>query len=182
MIVIVYFQPGSRNSELAQAVARGIEKENYPVTLMDAASADWQILKDAAGIVFGCPTYFGSIPAGYKKFLEDSMSVWQEGLLVDKIAAAFTDSSAYSGDKLQTLQQLSIFAMQHGMIWVGMDLRNTKNRGVIFNRLGGWLGLMAQSNIDPTSTEALQDNEAAEYFGKRIATTVQKMRTSCYKQ
>jgi NAD(P)H dehydrogenase (quinone) len=34
-----------------------------------------------------------------------------------KLAAGFTKFGGLSGDKLAVLQQLNIFAMQHGMLW-----------------------------------------------------------------
>jgi len=37
----------------------------------------------------------------------------------DKLAAAFTVSGSPSGDKLNTLTSLAIFAAQHGMLWIG---------------------------------------------------------------
>jgi len=36
----------------------------------------------------------------------------------DKLAAGFTNSAGMSGDKLLALQQLAVFAAQHGVIWI----------------------------------------------------------------
>lgn len=36
----------------------------------------------------------------------------------NKITASFTNSHSLSGDKLNYLMQLVVFAAQHGMIWV----------------------------------------------------------------
>jgi len=47
---------------------------------------------------------------------------WLEQRWKDKIAAGFTNSASQSGDKLSTLLQLTVFAMQMGMIWVGVIL------------------------------------------------------------
>ena len=70
----------------------------------------------------------------------------------DKLAADFTNSGTQSGDKLLTLIQFAILAMQHGMIWVGLSLMpgndTTKGGPEDLNRLGAWLGAMAQSNKD----------------------------------
>lgn len=40
----------------------------------------------------------------------------------NKIAAGFTNSGAMHGDKLHSLVTMALFAAQHGMIWVGLDL------------------------------------------------------------
>lgn len=46
---------------------------------------------------------------------------------------------------------MALFAAQHGMIWIGLDLMpgNSNSTGSVeeFNRHGSWLGAMAQSNM-----------------------------------
>jgi multimeric flavodoxin WrbA len=55
-------------------------------------------------------------------FLEGAFQPrWFEQRWKDKVAAGFTNSASQNGDKLTTLFQLSIFAMQMGMIWVGVS-------------------------------------------------------------
>lgn len=65
---------------------------------------------------------------------------------------------AMSGDELNTLQYFSLLAAQHGMLWTNVDLlpgwcwegSSTDD----LNRLGGWLGVMSQSNGAQTSRPA----------------------------
>jgi multimeric flavodoxin WrbA len=72
-------------------------------------------LDGADGIVFGCATYMGSGSAIYKSFLEAAfLPHWMEQRWKDKLAAGFTNSASQSGDKLSTLLQLMVFAMQIG--------------------------------------------------------------------
>src|SRR5690606_8082052 len=67
-------------------------------------------------------------------------------------AAGFTNSGARSGDKLATLVQIALFAAQHGMHWINLDLppanNSTTGSEQDLNRLGFWLGAAAQSNTD----------------------------------
>ena len=49
-----------------------------------------------------------------KKFIEAAAKKWFTLAWKDKIAGAFTNSSSFSGDKLNTLVGLFINAMQHG--------------------------------------------------------------------
>jgi len=94
----------------------------------------------------------------------------------DKIAAGFTNSGAQAGDKLSTLIQLTLFAAQHGMHWVGLDLPPANNSSSgsdsDLNRLGFWLGAGAQSNTDqgPDLGPPGSDLATAAYLGKRVAT------------
>ena len=58
----------------------------------------------------------GNMAAEMKRFLEAAVTKWFSQAWKDKIAGAFTNSSSFSGDKLNTLVGLVINAMQHGMI------------------------------------------------------------------
>lgn len=125
------------------------------------------------GIVFGCATYMGSGSAIFKAFLEAAFRPhWLEQRWKDKIAAGFTNSASQNGDKFATLLQLILFAMQMGMIWVGVgDLPGNNWSGGLpsdLNRLGTWLGAMGQSNADE-ATPSTGDIDTAERFGKRVA-------------
>lgn len=124
------------------------------------------------GIILGCATYMGSGSAIFKAFLEAAFRPhWFEQRWKDKIAAGFTNSASQSGDKLSTLLQLSVFAMQMGMIWVGVsDLPGNNWSGGSrsdLNRLGSWVGVMGQSNADE-SGPSLGDIDTAERFGRRV--------------
>ena len=61
----------------------------------------------------------------------------------DKLAAGFTNSGSRSGDKLATLIQIALFAAQHGMHWINLDLPpancSTAGSEDDLNRLGFWL-------------------------------------------
>jgi NAD(P)H dehydrogenase (quinone) len=130
-------------------------------------------LDSAAAIVFGCATYMGSGSAIFKAFLEAAFRPhWLEQRWKDKIAAGFTNSASQNGDKLSTLLQLVVFAMQMGMIWVGVgDLPGNNWSGgsrTDLNRLGTWTGAMGQSNADEDAP-SIGDVDTAERFGRRIA-------------
>jgi multimeric flavodoxin WrbA len=97
------------------------------------------------------------------------------GLWRNKVAAGFTNSAARSGDKLATLQQLAVFAAQHGMHWVNLGLPpgNNSSTGTEndLNRLGFFMGAAAQSNADepPELAPHQSDLLTAEHLGRRVA-------------
>jgi len=68
----------------------------------------------------------------------------------DKVRGGLYELASQNGDKLSTLLQLTVFAMQMGMIWVGVgDLPGNNWSGGArsdLNRLGTWVGAMGQSN------------------------------------
>ncbi|MEK5760772.1 flavodoxin family protein, partial [Acinetobacter variabilis] len=88
----------------------------------------------------------GSVTADFKKFMDSTSKRWKNRLWQGKLAAGFANSGGLSGDKLAVLQQLNIFAMQHGMLWSGLPLMTTGHTETDLNRLSSCLGLMTQSD------------------------------------
>ncbi|MAY74651.1 MAG: NADPH-dependent FMN reductase [Phycisphaerae bacterium] len=127
----------------------------------------WDKLHDADCIIFGAPTYMGAVSAPFKAFMDVTSKIWMDQRWRDKVAAGFTNSGNPSGDKVNTLSGIAIFAAQHSMIWVSQGLFPD---GKGLNRLGGWLGMMAQSdNAPPDQTPPPEDRLTAERFGARVA-------------
>ena len=126
-VAVAYHSGYGKTGSLARAVARGAASvDGASVELLDVTRLDdagWDALDDADAIIFGSPTYFGSISSDMKRFLEGTVDRWIDGpRWKDKLAAGFTNSKTMSGDKLNTLFDLAVYAAQHGMIWVGLDL------------------------------------------------------------
>ena len=130
----------------------------------------WEKLAASDAIIFGSPTYNGTISARLKKLMEDSTrTAWIPQTWRNKIAAGFTNSGAMHGDKLNSLVTMALFAAQHGMIWVGLDLFASTNKEDK-NRIGGWLGAMAQSNDEsPELSPIKSDLDTAAHLGQRVA-------------
>ena len=177
-VAIVYHSGYGHTAEQAKAVMRGAQSvTGTDVKLISVADGEipWDELNSAQAIIFGGPTYMGSISSAFKKFMEDSSKLWMERKWVNKLAAGFTNSASQSGDKLNTLVGLNIFAMQHGMVWAGVDLLpgNNNSKGSVndLNRLGSALGAMAQSNADegPDKGPIASDLKTAEHLGARVA-------------
>jgi NAD(P)H dehydrogenase (quinone) len=175
----------ARQAEAVAAGAASVPGAIAELVPLDELTEDvWDRLAAADAIVFGAPTYMGSPSAVFKKFAEESVRVWADNLAWrDKIAAGFTNSKAMSGDKLNSLVDLAVFAAQHGMIWVGLDLYPgwAESTASIedLNRLGSWLGAMAQSDADLSAEKAppATDLRTAEALGARVATvTLRQLR------
>jgi len=178
LVAIVYHSGYGHTARQAEAVARGalnVANETVALVRVEEIDRHWADLEKADAIIFGSPTYMGSASAPFKAFMDASSKVWAAQGWRDKIAAGFTNSASQSGDKLATLQQLAIFAAQHGMIWVGLGLLpgNNSSSGSVddLNRLGGFLGAMAQSNADqgPDYGPTPADLKTAEHLGQRVA-------------
>ena len=143
-------------------------------------NVDLAKLNESDAILFGCPTYYGSVTAQMKTFMDRLYEIWSTQAWKNKIAAGFTDSSALNGDKLNVLTQFMLFAMQHSMIWVGVETLPRDERKKLpfqYNRMGGWLGLMSQSDGEGMGkTPPESDHQTAEMFGQRIVSICNKLK------
>lgn len=175
-LAIAFQSEAGHTHALAQHIAGGIASVGARARLVDVADMtadDWSALHNADAIIFGSPTFMGGVSARFKAFMDATSDFWDDrSCWGDKIAGGFTIGSRFSGDKLATLQSLSIFAAQHAMIWVGQSIGGT--RGIPGqerqpNGDGSWLGLMATSSPDKSEKIFAADAETAHRFGIRLA-------------
>lgn len=183
-IAIVYhsgFGHTAKQAEHVEIGAKQIETVKTKLYTAEDITRDPAILNSANAIIFGSPTYMGSVSAPFKAFMDATSTLWYKQEWKDKVAAGFTNSHSLSGDKLNTLIQLAIFAMQHSMIWVGPGAMNQSPDGEpgkadAINRIGSFTGAMAQSeNEDPEITPPSGDLKTAEILGHRVATLTKKL-------
>ena len=177
MVVVVYHSGYGHTGKQAQAVndgAKSVAGTSVQLVAVTEVDKHWHDLAQADAIIFGAPTYMGSISAEFKKFMEASSKPWFIQTWKDKFAAGFTNSASLNGDKLNSLVELTIFAAQHSMIWISLGLlpaNNSKSQRNDLNRLGAFLGAMSQSDSDVGAEVAPPsgDLETAKYLGKRVA-------------
>ncbi len=188
-IAVVYHSGFGHTEVLAHAVVEGAKKEGVSVSLLSVAENNdsiWDTLKEAHAVVFGSPTYMGSVSAPFKTFMDESSKVWFQAGWKDKLAAGFTNSASFNGDKLGTLSALSLFAAQHGMLWIPLGLppgnNSSKGRPEDLNRLGASLGAMAQSNADqgPEIVPPSSDKSTASALGQRVAQAAKRWGAAQY--
>lgn len=182
-VAVVYHSGYGHTRMQAEAIGRGAAAvAGTRVVLIPVEEAQVRIeeINAADAIIFGSPTYMGSASAAMKAFMEFTSRLWMERKWKDKIAAGFVNSGSQNGDKQTVFQQLITFALQHGMIWVGLDLLsgNNSSKGSVadLNRLGVAAGAAAQSNVDegPDKGPSASDLKTAEYLGRRVAETVRR--------
>lgn len=176
-IAIVYHSATGTTQGLAEGVYRGalsvtgVSAEKLSINGEDIVHGRYRNhqalnqLAQADAIVFGSPTFMGSVSAQFKAFADATTDFWEAQGWSNKVAAGFTIGANYSGDQLHTIQYIQILANQHGMLWVGLDLpcNSMEERP---NRLGAQSGLIAHSP-DGGLNEA--DCQTAHYLGCRVA-------------
>jgi NAD(P)H dehydrogenase (quinone) len=173
-IIIVYQSRFGHTKTVVEHIYTGENKITREVILLsiEEAQANMQLLHSAGTILFDCPTYFGTVSAQSKKIMETTGDFWYQQLWKNKLAAGFTNSSPFSGDKLNTLQQISNFAAQHSMLWISTGiLPQFKDDKQLFepNYLGSYIQLMTVSVNATNKINPPIGLETAMLFGKRIA-------------
>ena len=180
-VAIAYHSGYGHTEVLAQKVAEGVRDAGQtPVLLkIENTTQDFAPLIDeitkADAVIFGAPTYMGDVSGVFKVFADATASAWFTNAWQDKLAAGFTNSHSFSGDKLHALNSLAILAAQHGMNWVSLGVPapavTAAERGPdSLNRGGAFLGLAAQSdNASPEISPPAGDRETARLLGERVA-------------
>jgi NAD(P)H dehydrogenase (quinone) len=170
-VTVVYHSGYGHTAAQAQAVLKGVRSVagvTGNIVKVEEIDQNWELLDQSHAIIFGAPTYMGSLSAPFKGFMDASSRRWMQQAWKDKIAGGFTNSGGLSGDKLNSLVQLAVFSAQHGMVWVGQAEMTAGTSPESINRIGSMLGAAAQS--DHGSTEPSSgDLATAEKFGERIA-------------
>ena len=90
-----------------------------------------------------------------------------------------TNSSTLNGDKLNTLQQLALFAAQHSMLWISTGILPKFENDVQLeepNGLGSYLGLMTLSDNSTKEVNPPKGIKSAELFGQRIAKITKQLK------
>lgn len=180
-IAVVYHSGYGHTKRMAESVAAGA---GATLVTIDAegnlSDSDWEVLNKADAIIFGSPTYMGSVTWQFKKFADASSKAWFTQAWKDKIFAGFTNSATMNGDKHSTLHYFITLAMQHSGIWVGTGLMPSNSKAAQrndVNYVGSFAGAMAQSPSDSSPEEMLSgDLETAKLFGQRVAATAARFK------
>jgi NAD(P)H dehydrogenase (quinone) len=173
-IFVVYHSGYGHTQRLAQAVAEGANAETIAIdadgNLPDGA---WDRLAAADAIIFGSPTYMGTVSWQFKKFADASSKPWFAQAWKDKLFAGFTNSASMNGDKFSTLAYFFTLAMQHGGVWVGNGMMPANSKAATradTNHLGTFSGAVSVSPSDASPAEMVQgDLDTGRAFGKRVA-------------
>ncbi len=184
-VTIIYHSGYGHTKVQAGAVFSGAHQVpgvQAQLVAVEEHAEHWAALDGADAIIFGAPTYMAGASAPFKAFLDATSGRWAEQRWKNKLAAGFTNSAGYNGDKLATLQQINLFAMQHSMIWIGLGLlpgnHTSKGSPEDLNRLAAFLGAMAQSNADepPEIAPPASDRATAAHLGRRVAEAAMRWR------
>ncbi|MYM65007.1 NAD(P)H:quinone oxidoreductase [Pseudomaricurvus sp. HS19] len=185
-VLILYYSRHGATAAMAMEIARGVEQAGGmearlrtvpPVSPVSeqtqpdipqegAIYCTLEELQHCSGLLLGSPTRFGNMAAPLKYFLDQTSSLWLNGALIDKPAAAFTSTSSLHGGQEATLLTMMMPLLHHGMVLAGLpysesDLVTTRSGGTPY-------GASHHAGADgmPLSDE---EKRLCQALGKRVA-------------
>ena len=152
-VLVIYYSRSGHTESLAKSITQAIVEEGVDVGCKNVEDTNPDELLDVDGIVLGSPTYYGTMAAEMKKFIDDSIK--HHGKLDGKIGAAFATAGAM-GQETTVLSLLEALLI-HGMIVQG-DFR------------GHHYGTTSLGKPDE------KDIQRCQRFGQRFASLVKQIR------
>jgi multimeric flavodoxin WrbA len=183
VLAIVYHSAHGHTEHISHHIAAGanrIAETRVQILKADELIGTPERLIAYDGLILGSTTYLGGVSGPFKSFMDVTGRMWKDQKLRGKLASGFTVSSLPAGDKQSTLLSMFVFAMQHGMIWIGNPIIPEQHAGVPYeqaaNRLGSWSGLMAQAGHSaPADSFAPGDLKTARIFGGNFAKALHRL-------
>ncbi len=186
-VSVVYHSGTGHTMKMAEAVCDGAASVNSIHTNLisiegkDIVEGRWkndkimETLTNSDAIIFGSPTYMGSVSGQMKSFLDATIDPYFSRIWTDKVASGFSVSGGPSGDKFNTLVTIATCAMQLGMIWVGIKETPFNDNGI--NRLGFYLGAAGQAlQESPDVAPNELDKNTGRLLGVRVANLAKKLK------
>jgi len=192
-ILVLYYSPGGTTAEMANIIARGAEEvegvqarlRTVPAVSANTEQSEASIpddgplyatiedLEECDGLILGCPTHYGNMPAAMKYFIDSTSALWMGGKLAGKPAAVFSASTSMHGGQESTLLTMMLPLLHHGMLIVGLPYTETE----LFQTKTGGSPYGATRLTDDLEATPLSDEERklCLAIGKRVATTALKL-------
>jgi NAD(P)H dehydrogenase (quinone) len=116
-VLIVYHSRTGNTEEMAKVIEEGVKSEGVKAVRKKVGNATLQDLLKADGIILGSPTYYGTMAAEMKAFID--RSVKYHGKLEGKVGAAFSSGGGLGGGVETTVLDLTKALLIHGMVVQG---------------------------------------------------------------
>lgn len=192
-VLVLYYSPGGTTAEMANIIARGVEEidgvqariRTVPAVSPTTEQVDANIPEDGPlfatmddllecdGLILGCPTHFGNMPAAMKHFIDSTSALWMGGKLAGKPAAVFSASTSMHGGQESTLLTMMLPLLHHGMLIVGLPYTET----ALFETKTGGSPYGVTRLTDDLDATPLSDDERklSLAIGRRVATITKKL-------
>jgi NAD(P)H dehydrogenase (quinone) len=115
--VIVYYSRSGVTKKMAEIIHEEIRNNGFEADIFSVDKITPKELLDYDGIVIGSPTYYGTLAAEIKKFLDETVTF--HGKLDGKAGMAFSSSANLAGGNETTIVSILEAMLIHGMIVQG---------------------------------------------------------------
>jgi len=116
-VFVVYYSRTGNTEAMALQVAEGARNAGAMVDVKKVGDASLDDLLAADAIVVGSPTYYGTMAAEVKGFLDESVKI--HGQLEGKVGAAFSTAGGVGGGQQTTIMDILAALLIHGMVVQG---------------------------------------------------------------
>jgi len=114
-VLVVYHSVSGHTAALAERIADELRRQGIDVACKEVADTDPADMLDVDGVIVGSPTYYGTMAAEVKSFLDRSVAYHTR--LDGKVGAAFSTAGS-TGQETTVLSILQALLI-HGMIVQG---------------------------------------------------------------
>lgn len=191
-ILVLYYSRTGSTLSMAQSIARGVEQvtgiearvrtvpsvsptsEQTEPEIPDSGAiyCELEDLQHCSGLILGSPTRFGNMAAPLKHFIDSTSSLWLNGSLINKPAAAFTSTSSLHGGQESTLLSMMLPLLHHGMVLAGLPyseqaLMSTQSGGTPYGA-----SHLSGDNHKPLTDD---ENNLCLALGKRVASLAKQL-------
>lgn len=152
-VLVVYYSRTGNTKKLAEMIAEALRGEGVEVSCKSVAEASVDELPQYDGLIVGSPTYYGTMAAEIKKFLDESVKY--HGRLDGMVGGAFATAGV-------TGHETTVMSIIEGLLIHGMIVQGDPS--------GHHYGPTAVGKVD----EGVE--RQCKRFAKRFAELVKKVR------
>ena len=116
-VLIIFYSRSGNTTQMADLIAEGVRQGGAEPAIRPVAEAKVADLLEAQGIILGSPTYYGSMAAEIKRFIDASVKL--HGQLAGKVGGAFTSSGGIAGGNETAIMDMLKALLIHGMVVPG---------------------------------------------------------------
>jgi len=132
-------------------------------------------LAEYDAIIFGTPTRFGNMSGQMRTFLDQTGSLWAQGLLIGKIGSVFTSTSTQHGGQETTVTSFHTTLLHHGMVIVGVPYSCTGLAKMDEVTGGSPYGAATLAGTDGKRQPSSNELSIARFQGRHVATLANRL-------
>jgi NAD(P)H dehydrogenase (quinone) len=116
-VLVVYYSRSGNTKKMAEIINEVLKHEGLEVDIKNVEDTKADELIDYDVLVFGSPTYYGSMAYQLKQLIDESVKL--HGKLQGKLGAAFSSAGNVAGGNETTISGIINAFLIHGMIVQG---------------------------------------------------------------